>query len=161
MQAWISIADMPTNGTALIFDANTWAVHLPSSYSDAEVDLVWEHLQQELGRLDPLLRQQCARSIALLSLIARRWARGGRPQDVAAFVRAFIGQEVVEEVNAVLQHQGNLNTQLRLSNPGNMCSDVVTCHLARALAGSVLELGVLDVKGKREAGDKRSICLSG
>ncbi len=102
MQAWISIADMPTNGTALIFDASTGAMHLPSTSSKEHIQLVWEQLQQEFGELDPLLLELCPPSIPLLTVMTRGWVEGGRPQDVAAFVRTYVREELMEEVSAVL-----------------------------------------------------------
>ncbi|KXZ49533.1 hypothetical protein GPECTOR_21g761 [Gonium pectorale] len=45
-QTWISIADMPTHGHALI--THIYDVALPASHSRAHMELAWRQLQQEL-----------------------------------------------------------------------------------------------------------------
>ncbi|KAG2429503.1 hypothetical protein HXX76_010739 [Chlamydomonas incerta] len=93
---WISLADMPPNGYAVV--ASSSAVHLPATYSAAHIQWAWQQLQQASGvPLDPRLLELCPRSIALLVVLVRAWVFGGHPSDVAAFVRGFMQSKLIDE----------------------------------------------------------------
>ena len=98
-QTWVNIGNMPPNGYALI--THVCATHLPSTYSAAHINCVWQQLQQDSGPdvpLDRRLLELCPRSIALLTVLVSAWVDDGRPSDVDAFVQEFMRSKLMDEV---------------------------------------------------------------
>ncbi|PNW88711.1 hypothetical protein CHLRE_01g041256v5 [Chlamydomonas reinhardtii] len=98
-QTWVNIGNMPPNGYALI--THVCATHLPSTYSAAHINCVWQQLQQDSGPdvpLDRRLLELCPRSIALLTVLVSAWVDDGRPSDVDAFVQEFMRSKLMDEL---------------------------------------------------------------
>ncbi|KAG2484572.1 hypothetical protein HYH03_016615 [Edaphochlamys debaryana] len=123
-QTWVSLADMPPNGYAVITRA--CAAVLPATHSPLHMDLAWELLQARFAGvdLDLELRHLCPSSIALLTVLVTEWIDANRPKDVAAFVSEFKRAKLVEESRKewklgleAMPEQQRL-TVLDLSSPG-------------------------------------------
>ncbi|KXZ42895.1 hypothetical protein GPECTOR_112g265 [Gonium pectorale] len=96
-QTWISIAEMPPNGFALI--TSVYTIDLPTTHSPDHLSLVMEDLRENLlpQEVDPLLQELCPPSVALLTFLVNEWVRVGAPEDVKGFVTTKLIEESMKE----------------------------------------------------------------